>query len=194
MMICMKNLVRAKGTYGYIENHKAYAAIRTLIYFLLCIGLYVMGYVTTGSNKNLLTVVAILGCLPACKSLVNLIMFLKAKGCSQELMQRVREYDADLTTLYDFYFTTYQKNFAISHMVLKGNVLCGISESSKCDVNEAEKHLEQMLAQEGIKNVTVKIFSNADKYIDRLSQIKSLETEEHKNREGIINLLYSISL
>lgn len=193
-MICMKNLVRAKGTYGYIENHKAYAAIRTLVYFLLCVGLYVMGYVTTGSNKNLLTVVAILGCLPACKSLVNLIMFLKAKGCSQELMQRVRKYDADLTTFYDLYFTTYQKNFAISHMVLKGNVLCGISESSKCDVNEAEKHLEQMLAQEGIKNVTVKIFSNADKYIDRLSQIKSLETEEHKNRDGIINLLYSISL
>lgn len=194
MMICMKNLVRAKGTYGYIENHKAYAAIRTLIYFLLCIGLYVMGYVTTGSNKNLLTVVAILGCLPACKSLVNLIMFLKAKGCSQELMQRVREYDADLTTLYDLYFTTYQKNFAISHMVLKGNVLCGISESSKCDVNEAEKHLEQMLTQEGIKNITVKIFSNVDKYIDRLSQLRSLETEEHKNRDGIINLLYSISL
>lgn len=193
-MICMKNLVRAKGTYGYIENHKAYAAIRTLIYFLLCIGLYVMGYVTTGSNKNLLTVVAILGCLPACKSLVNLIMFLKAKGCSQELMQRVREYDADLTTLYDLYFTTYQKNFAISHMVLKGNVLCGISESSKCDVNEAEKHLEQMLTQEGIKNITVKIFSNGNKYIDRLSQLRSLETEEHKNRDGIKNLLYSISL
>ena len=194
MVFCVKNLVRAKGTYGYIENHKAYAAIRTLIYFLLCIGLYVMGYVTTGSNKNLLTVVAILGCLPACKSLVNLIMFLKAKGCSQELMQRVREYDADLTTLYDLYFTTYQKNFAISHVVLKGNVLCGISESSKCDVNEAEKHLEQMLTQEGIKNITVKIFSNGDKYIDRLSQLRSLETEEHKNRDGIINLLYSISL
>lgn len=194
MVFCVKNLVRAKGTYGYIENHKAYAAIRTLIYFLLCIGLYVMGYVTTGSNKNLLTVVAILGCLPACKSLVNLIMFLKAKGCSQELMQKVREYDADLTAFYDLYFTTYQKNFAISHMVLKGNVLCGISESSKCDVNEAEKHLEQMLIQEGIKNITVKIFSNVDKYIDRLSQLKSLETEEHKNRDGIINLLYSISL
>ena len=89
MVISVKNLVRAKGTYGYIENHKAYVAIRTLIYFLLCVGLYVMGYVTTGSNKNLLTVVAILGCLPACKSLVNLIMFVKAKGCSQELMKKV---------------------------------------------------------------------------------------------------------
>ena len=194
MVISVKNLVRAKGTYGYIENHKAYVAIRTLIYFLLCVGLYVMGYVTTGSNKNLLTVVAILGCLPACKSLVNLIMFLKAKGCSQELMKKVHKYDGNLTTFYDLYFTTYQKNFAVSHMVLKGNVLCGITENPKCDTNEAEKHLEQMLTQEGIKNVTVKIFSDTDKYIDRLSQLNNLKTEEHKNRDAIINLLYSISL
>ena len=194
MVISVKNLVRAKGTYGYIENHKTYAAIRTLVYFLLCVGLYVMGYVTTGSNKNLLTVVAILGCLPACKSLVNLIMFVKAKGCSQELMKKVHEYDGNLTTFYDFYFTTYQKNFAVSHMVLKGNVLCGITENPKCDTNEAEKHLEQMLTQEGIKNVTVKIFSDTDKYIDRLSQLNNLKTEEHKNRDDIINLLYSISL
>lgn len=190
--ICLP--VRAKGTYGYLENHKAYTAIRTLIYFLLCTGLYVMGYVTTGSNKNLLTVVAVLGCLPACKSLVNLIMFLKAGGCSRELMQRVREYDESLITFYDLYFTSYQKNYAISHMALKGNVLCGMTENPKCDVNEAEKHLEQMLTQEGIKNITVKIFANADKYVDRLSQLKNLETEEHKNRDGIINLLYSISL
>lgn len=49
-------------------------------FFGVSIGLYVMGYVTTGSNKNLLTIVAVLGCLPACKSLVNLILFLKAEG------------------------------------------------------------------------------------------------------------------
>ena len=79
-------------------------------------------------------------------------------------------------------------------MVLKGNVLCGITDNPKCDTNEAEKHLEQMLTQEGIKNVTVKIFSDTDKYIDRLSQLNNLKTEEHKNRDAIINLLYSISL
>ncbi len=194
MVIYMKNLVKAKGAYGYIENRKAYTSIRTLVYFMLCVGLYVMGYVTTGSNKNLLTVVAILGCLPACKSLVNMIMFLKTDGCSEELKNKVCDYDKALTTFYDLYFTTYQKNFAVSHMVLKGNVLCGITENAKCDTNEAEKHLEQMLTQEGIKNITVKIFANPDKYVDRLSQLKDLETEEHRNRDGIINLLYSISL
>lgn len=190
----MKKLMTPKGAYGYIENRKVFTALRTLVYFLVCIGLYVMGYVTTGSNKNLLTVVAILGALPACKSAVNMIVFLRAKGCSETLKKKVCAYDTDLTTFYDMYFTSYQKNFPVSHMTLKGNVLCGVTENPKCDVNEAEKHLEQMLTQEGIKNVTVKIFDNAGKYIDRLSQIKNLETDEHKKRQDIIRLLYSISL
>lgn len=190
----MKNMIIKKGSYGYIENHKAVVALRTMIFFLISIGLYVMGYVKTGSSKNLLTIVAVLGCLPACKSMVNLILFIRAKGCSETLKNQVKAYDDKLTTFYDMYFTSYQKNYPVSHMVLKGNVLCGITENTKCDCSEAEKHLEQLLIQEGIKNLTVKIFSQTEKYIDRLSQLTNLSTEEHKNREGIINLLYTISI
>lgn len=190
----MKKLIIPKGAYGYIENRKVFSALRTLVYFLVCIGLYIMGYVTTGSNKNLLTIVAILGTLPACKSAVNMIVFLRARGCSEALKKKVCVYDANLTAFYDMYFTSYQKNFAVSHLALKGNVLCGVTEDPKCDINEAEKHLEQMLTQEGIKNVTVKIFDHTEKYIDRLSQMEKLETDEHRKREDLIRLLYSISL
>ena len=190
----MKNKITPKGSFGYIQNRKRFTAVRTVLYFALSISLYVAGYVTTGSNKNLLTIVAVLGCLPSCKSAVNFIIFLRAKGCSQELRDAVKKFDTELTSFYDLYFTSYQKNYQVSHMILKGNVLCGITESEKCDVNEAQKHLEQMLLQEGIKNMTVKIFSDRRKYIDRLSQLTELETEENKNRDEIVNLLYSISL
>ena len=190
----MKNKITPKGSFGYIQNRKRFTAVRTVLYFALSISLYVAGYVTTGSNKNLLTIVAVLGCLPSCKSAVNFIIFLRAKGCSQELRDAVKKFDTELTSFYDLYFTSYQKNYQVRHMVLKGNVLCGITESVKCDVNEAQKHLEQMLLQEGIKNMTVKIFSDRRKYIDRLSQLTELETEENKNRDEIVNLLYSISL
>ncbi len=190
----MKNKIVKKGSYGYIENHKAVTALRTLLFFVVCVGLYVMGYVTTGTSKNLLTIVAVLGCLPACKSTVNFIMFLKAKGCSEALKDKVSVYDDKLTTFYDMYFTSYQKNYPISHMVLKGNVLCGITETPKCDCSEAEKHLELMLTQEGIKNMTVKIFSQPDKYVDRLGQLMKSEADEHKKCQGIIDLLYSISI
>ncbi len=190
----MKDIIIRKGSYGYIANHRLVAAARTLLFFGVSIGLYIMGYASTGSNKNLLTVVAVLGCLPASKSLVNFIVFLRAAGCSEALRDKVCAYDKELTTFYDMYFTSYRKNFAISHMALKGNMLCGVAENAECDCGGAQKHLEQMLVQDGIKNITVKIYSNADKYIDRLSQITRLDTDEHKNRGQIINLLYSITI
>lgn len=190
----MRNLLVPKGSFGYLNNRKKYTAIRTLIFFLLSGGLYVMGILTTGSNKNLLTIVAVLGCLPACKSAVNFILFLRARGCSSALHDRLSSYDDALTVFYDMYFTSYQKNYPLSHMALKGSMLCGMTEQPSCDCQEAGKHLEQMLTQEGIKNVTVHIFSQEDKYIDRLSRILDMQVEEHKNREGIVNLLYNISI
>lgn len=190
----MKSKIIKKGSYGYMENHKAVTALRTMVLVLVSVSLYVSGYLRTGSSRNLLTVVAVLGCLPACKSMVNFILFLRAKGCSEALKNEVCRFDDKLTVFYDLYFTSYQKNYPVSHMVLKGNVLCGITENPKCDCNAAEKHLEQMLTREGIKNLTVKIFSQKDKYIDRLSQLIELETDEHRNRQGIIDLLYSITI
>lgn len=191
----MKKLLVPKGAFGYLDNRKKYTALRTLIYFLISGGLYAIGILTTGSNKNLLTIVAILGCLPACKSAVNFILFMRAKGCSSALHDKLSSYDnSAMTVFYDMYFTSYQKNYPLSHMALKGGMLCGITEHLSCSCREAEKHLEQMLVQEGIKNVTVNIFSQEDKYIDRLGRLSDMQTEEHQNREGIINLLYSISI
>lgn len=190
----MKKILTPKGSFGYLQNRKIYTALRTLLFFALSAGLYGIGYATTGSNKNLLTIVAVLGCLPSCKSLVNCILFFRAKGCSDGLKESLSAYDEKLTVFYDLYFTSYQKNFSVSHMVLKGGVLCGITEDPACNGQEAQKHLEQMLLQEGIKNVTVHIFSQTDVYIDRLSRLVEMEVDEHRQREEIVGLLYSISI
>lgn len=190
----MKKILTPKGSYGYLQNRKIYTMLRTLIFFAISGALYGIGYAITGSNKNLWTIAAVLACLPACKSLVNCIIFIRAKGCSAGLQSDLMDYDEKLTVFYDLYFTSYQKNFSISHMALKGSILCGITEDASCDAQEAQKHLEKMLMQEGIKNVTVNIFSQEDKYIDRLSRLEEMNMEEHQQKEGIIGLLYSVSL
>lgn len=195
MTALIHKILTPKGAYGYLENRKIYTACRTVLFFLLCVGLYLAGYLTTGTNRNLLTVVAILGCLPACKSAVNFIIFIRAKGCSEALREKVHGYDECLQTIYDMYFTSYQKNYPISHMALKGRILCGITEDAGCSCQDAEKHLEQMLIQEGIKNVTVNLFSQEDKYIDRLSRLAELNIDaDDQKEEDILRLLFSISL
>ena len=78
-----------KGEYGYIAYQRKVVIIRTVIFFAVSIAIFIAGYVTTGTRRNLFTIVAVLGTLPACKSLVNLIMFTKAKGCSEKAHKEI---------------------------------------------------------------------------------------------------------
>lgn len=184
-----------KGNYGYIQAKRTGVTIRTILFFAISIAIFVMGYATTGTRKNLLTVVAVLGCLPACKSLVNMIMFFKAKGCSQEAMEKISPYEGHLIGMYDMYFTSYQRNFAISHMVVEDKIILAYTEDKKFDVKECKEHLSIMLKQGGVKDMTITISDNLDKYCEQLKGLneKNQETNPEKDDEVRI-ILYDISL
>ena len=53
----------AKGNPGYLDYKKKVEIIRTIIYFGMVAAVFTLGYVQTGTRKNLLTIVAILGWL-----------------------------------------------------------------------------------------------------------------------------------
>lgn len=78
-----------KGCFGYIQRKHILEVIKTIIYFSVSISLYFAGIEATGNNRNLLTIVAVLGCLPASKSMVSMIMFLKYKGCPEEVWEKL---------------------------------------------------------------------------------------------------------
>ena len=62
-----------KGMPGYLNYKRKIEIIRTLAYFGIVIAILLLGYFQTGTKLNLLTVVAIVGCLPASKALVGVI-------------------------------------------------------------------------------------------------------------------------
>lgn len=184
-----------KGNYGYIQAKRISVTIRTILFFAISLAIFIIGYVTTGTRKNLLTVVAVLGCLPACKSLVNMIMFFKAKGCSQTAMEKIVLHEGHLIGMYDMYFTSYQKNFAVSHMVVEDKIILAYTEDEKFDAKACKEHLSTMLKQGGSKDMTITFSDNLDKYCEQLKGLneKNQETNPEKDDEVRI-ILYDISL
>lgn len=161
----------------------------------ISLALYIAGYLTTHSNKNLLTIVAVLGCLPASKSAVNMIMFIRAKGCSEDTYNKIIKKSADLCQRFDLYLTSYQKNFQISHIIMKGHTMVGLTEAMNFDEKACYSHLKDMFSKNGIKNVTVKIFSDVDKYLCRLEEITQSGIEEDNDfQEATLHLLENLSL
>lgn len=189
----MKRVV--KGNYGYLAAKRKQVIIRTILFFGISIALYIAGYVTTGSNKNLLTVVAVLGLLPASKSLVNMIMFLRAKGCSEQTKNSIISEEGRLIGMYDMYFTSYKKNFAISHMIVEGKVILGITEDPDCDCRACEEHLETMLKQAGFKDITIRISQDIKTYCEQLKNLNAKEQDNIPEKDDEVRVvLYDISL
>lgn len=172
----MKNKPQ-KGTFGYIDAQKKRTLIRTILFFGLSLAIFFLGLITTGSKQNYLSIVAVLGCLPASKSAVNTIMFYRYHGCSPEDRKKIRAHEEGLTPLYDLVFTSYEKNFEIHHMSLEGTTLIGYSANEKCDASACEKHLRTILSQNGLK-LNVKIFKDLSKYTGRMDQIADRSPEE----------------
>lgn len=182
-----------KGTKNYINTQKKYEILRTAIYFFLSLSLFAAGYITTKTKTNLLTVVAVVGCLPACKSLVGMIMFLRFKSLSADAAEKIEAVHKTLPQLFDMVFTTYDKNHVISHMVIAGNTICGYTENKSFQEKDFNAHIQNVLQTDHHKNISVKIFTDLNKYLERIEQLENLETE-NANILGIMDTLKSVAL
>ena len=182
-----------KGTRNFIDSQKKFEVLRTIIYFILPLGLFAIGFITTGERTNLLTVVAVVGCLPACKSLVSAIMFLRYKSCKKEYADQIDAHMGDLNGLYDMVFTSDKINYQVDHMVVQGNTICGFSGNKDFREKEFTVHIDNILKMDGHKNYSIKIFTDIQKYTDRLEQLKILESE-NKYVDSVLNTLKSVVL
>ncbi len=183
----------AKGRRNYLNTQKKYELLKTIILFALPLAIYIAGYVSTGSNMNYLTIVAVLGFLPACKSLVQTIMYLRYKSCPAELADMIDAAKGELTDLYDCVFTAYQDTFKVDHLVVCGNTICGVTTDKAFKEKEFQTHLDKILKADSIKNVTIKVFTDEKKYTERLGQLQDLE-EDERLTASIISTLLSVSL
>lgn len=182
-----------KGTENYLDTQKKYELIRTLLYFGISAALFIGGYLQTKSRVNLLTVVAVLGCLPASKSAVSAIMFFRFRSCTPENAAEIKAHSEGLFTLSDCVFTSYSRSYRVSHLAVRGRTVCGFTEDENFDEAEFNRHITDILKLDGHKDVTVKIFTSLSRYTERLEQMKELEENETASA-AIIETLKSVIL
>lgn len=213
-LLRMFSTAKVKGTRNYLNTQRKYELLRTFLYFAIPITLFIAGIMQTEagisenlsgfslflaglanpeSRVNLLSIVAVLGLLPASKSLVSAIMFLRFQSFTGEAADQVQAAGQELETLYDCVFTSYKKNFVVGHMTVRGNTVCGYTDNDKFEENEFYKHIGNILKLDGHKEVTVKIFTDLKKYTERIGQMASLEENSEKT-SAIVDTLKSVML
>lgn len=182
-----------KGEFGYAKFNKTKTAVITIILFALAIGLYITGYVTTGSNKNLLTVVAVLGMLPASKSAVALIMTMRVNASDEVFKKEIDEHKGSLFVMYDMYFTSYDKNFYINNMVITSDSMICFTDDPKFDEKKFNEHINKHISLEGLKDIFIKAFTDKSAYLRRLDEINNSSADKNANN-NLVKLLKNISI
>lgn len=184
-----------KCDYGYLKNKLNKEIIKTIILFAVPIAIIIFGYIKEGTNKNIFTLIAVLGLLPAANNFVTTIMVIKAQkwSCSKELYEKIASAVdlAQINVRFDLYMTGYEKTFPIQSICCVGNSLIGYTNSKDYDDVKFEDHLKPLLSQNSLKVGTIKIFTNEDKYIARLSE-ERLKQDDHDN--AVLHLMENISL
>ena len=167
-----------KGDFGYIRYRRQIGILRTGLFLLVVLALFLSGLFIFGSSKNYLSIIAALLCLPAGWSAVNLIMFMRAKGCSDSSFQKIQENKGGLLIRYDEVITSYDKNFNVAaSTVLDKNVCCFVEDDS-FDLIDLEKHIKKMMAQNGYGSYSVKAFNKLDDFCLRLSQLERIRQDK----------------
>lgn len=187
-----------KGDAGYIRKHKRNAIWKTILEFGIVVCLLVLGILETETRLNLLTLVAVLGCLPASKALVEVIMIFPHHSIPKEVAEEIKEKTQALTVAYDLVLTSEKHIMPIDCIVISDNTICGYTSSRKTDVAFAAKHIKQMLYANQYTKVSVKIFDNYAAFLSRAEGMDNIATVEKedtsKKEESIKRVILNLSL
>ena len=173
-----------KGTYLYLDTQRKYEIARAAIGFAISFGLFFAGYLTTGTRKNLLTVVAVLGMLPASKALVSVIMFCRFKSFKEKIDKE------GILSAYDMVFTSEKVNYFVSHLCVSGGCIIGYTESDKFNETGFKEHVQSFLSAERISEMTIKVFTDKKAYLNRIGSLE----ESDKNDAACMRVLKQIVL
>ena len=177
----------SKGEFGYIKSARKKAIIRTVICLIVCVGIFLTGFIIYKSNKNMFSIIAALGCLPTGWSAVNMIMFLRAKTCSEEVYNKIEAHRGGLFIQYELEMTAYETNYPIAAATVLDKNVCCYTEQKDLDVSDCEKHIHSQIMQSGYSSYTIKVFKDLDKFLLRLDQLESLRKEKNIDPKAIEN-------
>jgi len=162
----------------------------------MAMGIFIIGYVTVGTKKNLWTVFAILAMLPACKSFVGVVMFARYKSLTRDVYDTYLKAAGNITCLYENVLTTSKKSYYLPVISCCDNTVIGYMPCKNIsDIKEIKEHLETVLKNGGHKGVLVKIFDKEDDFLNRLSQMnENLSNSKSISNEAIYTTIKAVSL
>ena len=160
-----------KGTYGYLKSMHLYSVLKAAVFLGFSLILYLCSRVFFPQHRGIFTVLAIISAVPAAMSVVSLIMYARFNTGRREVFELTEKLKGEVPALYDCVFTTQQKSYGVNVCLSTNKNLIGYSEYKGFDAPELTRHLEYMLKKNNFSGWNIKIYTDYDKYAERLQYL-----------------------
>ncbi len=172
----MKNTLQ-KGSFGYLNKLKVHEWLKALLYLSIPIAVYIAVLLINGEQITIITVMVLVGCIPGCNQTVHAILATRYHSIDRTLYEEVEEAKGERLAVYEYVFTTYEKNYYIDSIIISGRELAGYSSDAKLDTVAAAEHLTKILRQNSYKQ-NVKIITDRKAFLSRARDLAQRMPEE----------------
>lgn len=187
-----------KGDVGYIRSQKKKTLLTVILFAALVGATLFVGWMRFHTRLNVLTVLAVLLCLPGCKYLVRLIMLAPHRSLDESMELEISGCTENLAMAYELIITSEKKAMPVDAIAISKNTICGYAKNEKVDTAYLANHIKSILQQNKIEKVTVKIFHDYVAFLSRaegMNSIAAVEKYGPEEREELIRqLLLAISI
>lgn len=165
-----------KGTCGYLDRNKIYAWKKAGVMLAVPVFIFAAAWILKGTRENVMTVVAIVGCLPGCNQVVRAILASRYSSMDRELFEETEAARGTLPVLYETVFTAYEENYPVDCIAVSGREVIGYAADRKLDAAKAAEHIRSMLKKNAYRQ-NVKIFKEKKAFLERLKRLAETEAE-----------------
>lgn len=165
-----------KGEPGYIKARKLKFLIGAVAEFGIVTALVILGIMQTGSRLNFFTVIAVVGCLPAAKMLVEFIAMMPYASIDPDTYKEIEEKAPLLLKAYDLIITGNDKIMPVDVLVISNHTVCGYTSSAKTDDVKVSQYLKEMLKNNHLEKITVKVFHDYTAFLARAEGMNNVLT------------------
>lgn len=159
-----------KGTYGYLNRSRSHAWKKAALMLAVPVLVFLAGWYVNKTRENVMTVVAIVGCLPGCNQVVHAIMASRYHSMDRALYEAVEEARGECLALYENVFTSYEKNYYVDALVLSGREIAAYSSAADLEEKEAAEHIRSLLKKSSYKQ-NVRVFRDREAFLSRVHSL-----------------------
>ncbi|MDO4474235.1 MAG: hypothetical protein Q4B75_06225 [Eubacteriales bacterium] len=187
-----------KGQAGYLDARKKKYGLQALLGFGIVAMILAFGIWKTHTRLNLFTVIAVLGCLPASKQLVEFITMFPYRSVDRKIVREIQEKAPLLTAAYDMVITSKECVMPIDAIVISGKTVFGYASNSKTDPVLLADYIKRTLSANGYAKMTVKIVGEFIPFISRAEGLNSMvqidRTDDLDHEEKIRDIILTLSM